>query len=286
MMRIAALLAFAAATAGAQTSFERFGNIQFQIPAGWQAATNPQAALLRPPGQQMSGVYAVTLLPGVSDIKDSKLKDQLGSDFVDGTTKATPESDPKPFPAANGNGFRHAWTLVDNAGNRARLQLYVVNLKGGGAAAVLAMAEGAMPEAELTKVAASISVIGGPVGPSETHPVAKQWDQRLRGTTLVQIGSSAGKTTGGGWEGKRSLALGTDGKFGFASSSSVVANVEGVGGMSNKAANDSGMWRIYVQNNVPYLELTNTKGQRSALPLEDRQGATYVDGQRWMVDRR
>lgn len=174
--------------------------------------------------------------------------------------------------------------LLDNAGNRGRLQLYVVNLKGGGAAAVLAMADGAMPEAELTKIAASISVIGGPVGPSESHPWPNSGISGCAVPLWCRSSSSAGKVTGGGWEGKRSLALGTDGKFGFASSSSVIANVEGAGGMSQKSANDSGMWRIYVQNNVAYLELTNTKGQRSALPLEDRQGATYVDNQRWMVD--
>jgi hypothetical protein len=285
MKRFAALALLTVCVAGAQ-NIQRFGNVQFQPPPGWEHLTNPQAALLRPPQGKNPGVYAIILLPGVQDIRDSKLKDQLGSDLVDGTTKATAEGEPQPFPAANGTGFRHSWMLVDNAGNRARLQLYVVDLKGGGAAAVVAMANGPLPEAELTKVATSVATIGGSVAPSETHPIAKQWDQRLRGTKLVQISSSAGQTTGGGWESKRELALLPDGKFTFTSSSSVIANVEGAGGVSKGASNDAGVWRVYVQNGQPYLELTNAKGQRSAVTLEDRQGATYVDNQRWMVDRR
>lgn len=62
MTRLAALFAYTVALAYAQ-NIQRFGNIQFQIPAGWESITNPHAALLRPPGQQMNGVYAVTLLP-------------------------------------------------------------------------------------------------------------------------------------------------------------------------------------------------------------------------------
>ena len=287
MILLVLALALAAATAPEKLT----NGVEFRRPADWVVQHGPQAAVMLPPGapqnlEQAEEVYIVSVLAGVTNPDDPKLIEMLKGQVAGEGHQSRSAGAPKPFAAAFGKGQVHSWDITTPTGEQAELKLFLVGLKGGGVASLIAM--GKRPrvsarEAELVAVAASIQNPGGTSqAPDESSPLAVRWRTRLSGKLLFQ-GSGNSQAGAGGFNSSRRLALAADGRFEYLATSSVYITGGTADGNSSSREQDSGRWRVYTQGGQPILELKNAQGDVQALPLEDGRDGVYVNGARYVI---
>jgi hypothetical protein len=272
---------------------ERLPNgLEVQLPKDWRTQpSGGEATLLVPPGvkidpEKLDEVYAVTLLPGVKDPQDPILKQQLETQFL--PPQVRPRTEPaRPFPTRNGTGYLHSWSFTDPQTNEVgRLQIYIVGLRGGGAAALMSIGKLSLTKPHDLAMMSIATSLDNPTAtglkPDEAHPLAVEWRSRLNGKMLAQFSGSS-QFGSGGMNSSRKLFLWNNGKFDFRSQSSVYISGQSADASSSGSTKASGTWRIYAQNGQAFLELKPSDGPLETLPLKSEDGKTFVNGQRMLV---
>ena len=293
-MRTIAALVLAIAL-GSLIRAEKLANgLEFHPPAGWTVSASKDAAMLAPPdlvkepgGKDPSELYLVALLPGVKDLQDPQLASILKGQYFPAEAQVRSAGAPQPFQAAGGQGYLHRYDAVSQ-GVPLRVQIYVVGLPGGGAAATLAIGRPALVarrEALLAGVAASLSreAAAAPAAPAPNGTQSAQWDRRLRGKKLYQFSSYSSTYGSGGRNSQKTLLLDTNGTYEFRRSGSVSVNAGGASGSSASQTGDQGRWRIYEQGGKVLLELVSPKSGTETIVLTTDGTKTLLNGQRWLV---
>ena len=297
-MRKVIVLAFAGALLQAPVYAEKLANgLEFRVPEGWTVKSNNDAAVLLPPdmakeagSNDPSELYIIAMLPGVKNLQDPQLASILKGQYFPAEAQVRPAGDPQPFRAAGGGaGYLHRYDAVSQ-GVALRVQIYVVGLNGGGAAATVAIGRPALVgrrETLLAAVASSLTRETPAAAPAASSvpstPQAAQWDRRLRGKKLYQFSSYSSSPGSGGMSNQKTLLLAADGTYQFRRSGSVSIYVDGANGSSASQAGDQGRWRIYEQAGKVTLELVSPKSGTENIVLTSDGTKTLLNGQRWLV---
>jgi hypothetical protein len=115
-------------------------------------------------------------------------------------------------------------------------------------------------------------------------PLARQWDQHLRGKKLTQLSAYSSGGGGGGYSSERVAFFCRDGSFLYVASSAVsVYGSLGGSGTSAGTTRTTGHWRVVTEGDVAALEIRNDRGEHGYMRLEVRGGKTFVDGTRTFV---
>lgn len=128
------------------------------------------------------------------------------------------------------------------------------------------------------EVRAETNIDGGPIS---TSPIARQWAAHLTGKKLTQLESYGGSE--GGYSRRRELYLCSTGEFRYSESNSVNVDVGGAFGGGSGGDSGAGQWRVLSQGQLVGIDMRFSDGRHWQVQLEQRDGATYVDGVRTYV---
>jgi len=299
-------LAMAMLIAGTMHGEKLANGLEFRTPDGWTVKAVPEAALLMPPdmvmepdGKEPSELYLVAVMPGIQDLQDPRLLSILQSKFFPAESQVRPVDTAQSFHSAGGPGYLYLYDAVSQ-GTTLRMQIYVVGLRGGGVAGLVAVARPALlmlRSTAVANVAASLSrqAAAAPAPAPQTmssapaaataanSAMASQWDQRLRGRKLYQFSNYNSGYGGGGMNSQKTLLLSANGTFDFRHSSATSIYVSGANGGSTSQGGSQGHWRIYEQAGKVMLELTPSNGPVENIVLTSNAGKTLLNGNRWLV---
>jgi hypothetical protein len=87
----------------------------------------------------------------------------------------------------------------------------------------------------------------------------------------------------GGYTSRTDVHLCGNGQFGIRSQGSVSVDVGGAFDGAAGGAEQGGRWRILTQGELAGIELTYDNGTVERYRLESREGATFVEGERWLI---
>jgi len=296
-MRTSLVAAITMVLAAVSLRAERLANgLELVTPAGWTIRSNPQVALLVPPdmatepnGKDPSELYVVAVLPAMNGPEDPQLVSILRNQGLLSNLQVRASVAPQAFVATGGQGYLHRFETVSE-GASMRLDVYVVGLQGGGAAALLAMGRPAMVArraATIGAVAAGLYLQAGaasaPAAPTAASSGAvAQWEQRLRGHKLYKFSGYSSSYGSGGYNSQSTLFLAPNGNYEFRRSGSVSVYVDGASGGSASRSGSQGRWRISEQGNRVVLELVSNTGTET-ITLTADGSKTLLNGQRWLV---
>lgn len=120
----------------------------------------------------------------------------------------------------------------------------------------------------------------------EITPLAGQWKARFAGKRLTYMESyySSGGGGYGGYSDKKVYDLCPDGTFAGEENFNLSVDTGGAfGSARNNPGQMRGRWQVKTQGNQAFLEMTSPDGSVVRFRLEDQNGQTYLDGQRWYV---
>jgi hypothetical protein len=277
--------------------------LTLRVPATWTLSPTQEGAALIPPSHsQQDEVYAVGLLPGVKDLNDPQLQSALSGQLAAEGTGVRPAGQPFSFQAEGGAGRVHAYDFAKD-GIRGRMLFFLVGLRGGGVALLLAVGT---PEllttrhSDLAAIASSLSQGAAAHSTTESNtqiarpapaqartagatPLTRQWTQHLNDKKLVQFSGYNSGYGSGGYSSEKKLYLASDGSYAFRSSSSVSVYVPGATGSSAGRSGQDGRWRVIEQGGQPLLELLASDGTKELIRLSMDGSKTFLNGNRWFV---
>jgi hypothetical protein len=270
-------------------TFQHPNGFTFQHPADWRVETRTeggsQFVQLVPPGaaEQTEG-YRILVAPTPLRPTDAAFERELEQYIGAGGFRRAGATEP--FNARAGQGAVFTWDGVNpQTGDAIRMRVYAVNVTER---AVMIFAVGPQTrldarDAAMREVAASFAAGRGGAGASAAanSPLARQWDQRLRGRKLTYMTSSSGGSSGG-IAAKTVILLGADGQFDFYSESLVTMSVPGAGGSSGGRDAGQGRWRITTPGSNAVLELQFSDGRAKQFELT-YNNAVYLNGRRFFV---
>lgn len=296
-------LAMAILLAGVMHAEKLANGLEFRTPDGWTVKAINEAALLMPPdmvmepgGKEPSELYLVAVMPGIKDMQDPRLLSILQTKFFPADSQVRPVGTPQSFQAAGGAGSLYRYEAVSQ-GTTLSMQIYVVGLRGGGVAGLVAVARPALlmlRGTAVANVAASLyrqaalapapapMLTAAPSAPPQGG-VAGQWDQRLRGHKLYQFSGYTSSYGSGGTNSQKTLLLAANGTYDFRRSSSTSIYVSGASGGSVSQNGAQGRWRIYEQGGKTLLELAPSNGVTETIVLTADGSKTLLNGNRWLV---
>jgi hypothetical protein len=262
------------------------GGLQFQRPRDWAIQSQPQGALLLPPGvvpkPEPEELYLVHVVAGAKAITDADLSARIVSQMGN-TATFTPRRDRTPI----AGGFRESYSILGSKGEQGEMTIYAIGLSGGGVATLTAMG---LPnrmrprESALRAITESIRVLKIDSAPSATDAISKLWDQRLRGATLRKFsGYNSNTSGGGGTSSDTTLRLLANGRFEFAHSS--VVSMPGLISGGAKQDSDRGTWRIYSQAATTYLEMSSPSTGQTAVTLSEGNNRILLNNDPWLLQR-
>ena len=193
-----------------------------------------------------------------------ELQDQMASSGAQ-----VEKFDTEAFRAAQGPGVILSWDFRSPKGQPLRFRTYLVGANNQTLVltAVGQRAPLAARDPVLRQIAASLD-LGAAAKPAAAEaaaadpaakdlradtPVAKSWDQRLRGKLLTQVSGNVGSS--GGYTSTKRILLHPDGRFDYYSSSLVTVDVPGASGNSGGTKNKTGRWRVVSRGDLPILEM-------------------------------
>lgn len=294
---------------------DRFGNFVLNLPEGWSGQVDPQGGVqLTPAGAVSDGseAYAVTFIP---DIEDPASTQALGAaGLLLGQAAQLARVDSSEFESAGRPAALHQLVLDQL---QRRLNAYMTASRGGlltifasgvsdkvvardadlrkildGATfnpqASPARLDPPAPPAGTPGAGQTLSIALAPNAPpfvagemSDAQPQSQQWVARLAGKLLTQMESYS--SSGGGFNSKDRMVLAADGRFEYAGSSLVSADV-GSSAASGGRSSAQGWWRVLTVNNISYLGLAiDGVGQEIYSRLDAQGEETYIDGRRTFV---
>jgi hypothetical protein len=116
-------------------------------------------------------------------------------------------------------------------------------------------------------------------------PLAKQWDQFLRGKRLTQMSSYNSGGGGGGFVDRKDLFLCRTGRFLHRYEHSTSVYVPGATGSSAKQGEDKGVWHIETEGDQAAIFIRTDDGQTEGYLMLGRneRGQTLVNNTRTFV---
>lgn len=162
----------------------------------------------------------------------------------------------------------------------------MISGSGGPGLSIIALAPG--PEMPAALDQASLAVMYSvhfrePVIP----PVVDQWRSRLSSTRLTYIASYSSAAggpdeLGGGMSGTRTMDLCPGGRYTLSYGSDLTISGSDASAAAASSGSEHGSWEVYTDPATgARLELRASDGVVRSYPLSDRQGATYLSGERW-----
>jgi hypothetical protein len=274
------------AATGTKT-YQHPNGFTFQHPADWRVETRveggTQYTQIVPPGagEEAEG-YRILVAPTPLQPTDAAFARELEQYVGAGGFRRAGATEP--FRARGGEGAVFTWDGVNpQTGDAIRMRVYAVNLAER---AVMIFAVGPQArldarDAAMRELAATFAARRGDAGAAASSPLARQWDQRLRGQKLTYLTSGSGGSSGG-IAAKTVILLGADGQFDFYSESLVTMNVPGAGGSSGGRDAGRGRWRITTPGSNAALELLFSDGRVKQFELT-YNNAVFLNGRRFFV---
>jgi len=124
-----------------------------------------------------------------------------------------------------------------------------------------------------------------PVDASELDdntPVGREWRMFLAGKKATKM-SRYSSGLEGGYTSRTDVHLCGDGQFAIRGQNSVSVDVGGAFGAAGGSSAQAGTWRILTQGQLAGIELRYGNGAVERYRLERQGGATYVEGERWLI---
>lgn len=183
--------------------------------------------------------------------------------------------------AASGSG----WFQAALTGDALQLILYDAAADGSPnleTAQQLAFAR----SAALTQAPAPPAPTGPP--PAETGglddgtPLGREWRNHLAGKMATKM-SRYSSGLAGGYTSRTDVHLCANGEFGVRSENSMSVDVGGAYGATGGSSSQAGRWRILTQGQAAGIEFRYGNGTVERYRLEFNDGATYVEGERWLI---
>jgi hypothetical protein len=87
----------------------------------------------------------------------------------------------------------------------------------------------------------------------------------------------------GGYTSRTDVHLCSDGQFAIRDQNAVSVDVGGAYGAAGGNSAQAGTWRILTQGQLAGIELRYRNGAVERYRLERQGGATYVEGERWLI---
>jgi len=128
----------------------------------------------------------------------------------------------------------------------------------------------------------------GPVAPAEPGglddgtALGREWRNHLAGKKATKM-SRYSSGLEGGYSSRTDVHLCGNGEFGVRDQNSVSVDVGGAYGAAGGSSSQGGRWRILTQGQAAGIELRYGNGTVERYRLEFNDGATYVEGERWLI---
>lgn len=112
--------------------------------------------------------------------------------------------------------------------------------------------------------------------------VGREWAEFLVNKKATQMDSYSSGSAGG-YSSRTDVHLCANGQFALSGNSMVSADVGGVSGYNGGNSQGSGTWRVITEGQIAGIELRYANGGVEQYRLDYRDGATYVNGDRWYI---
>lgn len=116
----------------------------------------------------------------------------------------------------------------------------------------------------------------------DNTPAGREWRMFLAGKKATKM-SRYSSGLEGGYTARTDVHLCGNGQFVIRDQSSVSVDVGGAFGGAGGNSARSGTWRILTSGQLGGIELRYGNGAVERYRLEHRDGATYVEGERWLI---
>ena len=280
--------------------------LSFRTPDGWQVEHGPQASVMLPPGVQIdpnsennAEVYMIASNTSLKDPNDPQFLKEL-QDQMAQSGAVVEKFDKEAFRTAKGPGAIFSWDIRGPKGQSLRFRTYLVR-SANQTLALTAVGQReplAARDPVLRQIASSLDLgsaanTAPPPAAAEAAedpeakdlradtPLARGWDQRLRGKLLTQMSGNVGSS--GGYTSEKRILLHADGRFDYYSSSLVTVDVPGASGSSGGTKDKTGRWRVVSRGEVPILELRPEGETTTYGALSYRDGKTFLGNVRTYV---
>jgi len=268
------------------------------LPAGWQTGQRNDTQLQLLPTDPAEGeavFIASASAMGATSLTDPRVIRSTELEMLQIFPHLVRVGAPVPIRNVLGAGIRLDWEGSPPGGALMRLSLHLA-LHEGQVVSVLAagprqqvVARRAVLQAIFNSMAPSQSAAmagGSALPPSsldDRSRVAREWVAGLRGKKLTVLSGYNSGGGGGGMTSRADLILRADGRFTYASSSSVSINVDGLGQSSSGRDAAEGRWRIVSRGGSAVLELVSSAGNRQDVALSRDGTQTFLGGERAYV---
>lgn len=251
----------------------------FDIPAGWTGME--QQGVWGLISEQVQGTVIISThehrtLEGLEkDMRAVDSDDPANSLSVIGTAQY-----PKPGVVVMDFGGMMEWQPVNLRG------IGMISDAGGPGTSIVAMSQSTELSAPLVEAAMAVMNsmhFHAPVIP----PLVEQWRAQLTGTRLTYISSySSPSTTAGGLGGGMSTQITLDlcpgGRFTRKAGSDLTLGSDDTSAASASGSQGAGIWDVFADGaEGARLELRANDGSIRSYTLEDRNGGTFLQGERW-----
>ena len=272
--------------------------VSARLPTGWQAGSREATQLQLVPANLVPGevvFIASASADGATSLTDPALIRRTEQEMLQLFPVMRRVGAPVLVRSGLGQGIRMDWEGTPPDGVLRRLSMHAA-LHQGQVVTVMAagprrqvLARAAELQALFTSLAPSqpVTNVGGsaptPSSLDDRSGVAREWVTLLRGKKLTRLSGYGSGGGSGGMTSRSDLILLADGRFTYASSSSVSISVDGMGGSSAGRNASEGRWRIVSRGGSPVLELVHSGGNRDQIALSRDGTKTLLDGGRWFV---
>lgn len=113
-------------------------------------------------------------------------------------------------------------------------------------------------------------------------PLGREWRTHLAGKKATKM-SRYSSGLEGGYSSRTDVHLCGNGEFGVRDQNSVSVDVGGAYGAAGGSSAQGGRWRILTEGQAAGIELRYGNGTVERYRLEYNNGATYVEGERWLI---
>lgn len=267
----------AAPTAGPGMIGDEYAGYFFRAPAGWKHQPTEDGILLG------HDVIAGPILVGTHTSSTLEaLQAEAMQGVQDQAMTLMPVGMPQAF-ASNGLQGEYQGVLQGQ-----RVTAYAIGLISphGGGITILAIAEtsqfGAEHKRAVQELAQSVAF-----RPPEVSPVAQEWDRELRGRKLKNIdsyysGPAVEGGVGGGYSSETTIALCSNGEFGYWGSGQVGASGAGVSGYSGGSDGVQGRWQIVSRGaSQSVLVLNGNDGSVREFALSWQDKLVHLNGNKF-----
>jgi hypothetical protein len=271
-MKTLAAVLLLAVVASAQTTRRHPEGFSVILPPGWNAEQTGEAFRLVPPSAAPEEGYFVTSRTGYNPNDEPAFVAQMSRQFQQNGGQVRRAGDRQ---SLLGGGSAYHWEVFDPKTQQlGAFSLYLLPAADR-AHVILALGPADRVRAQQANLPAILqSIRFQALPPGVMSPLARQWDDKLRGKLIRQFWASQGMSSD-----KKHL-LRADGTYSFTSSSMVSVDVPGASAGSFGKDDQTGRWRISESSGRPFLEVTYQSGRIRQFALTQDAKNWYLDGEK------